>query len=114
MMQISYTKIDGDWCLRIPASMTEGLSRGQEVTVTKRDGSTKTEILGDAISIQETHTIALIATPRARAPEKNRGRRDYEQRRNGDRIYRGEANRTYHRDGTVTHRGPNGRTWTEY
>ena len=116
MLRISYAKRGDEWMLRIEGSNHERgkLNKGDQLAVTKRDGSTKTEVLGQAIDIQRDYTMALIATPKTVSRRIRQGQRDYERQRNGDRIYRGEANRTYHRDGTVTHRSPNGRAWTEY
>ena len=115
MLRVSYTKRDGEWMLKIEGSNheREKLGKGCQIRVVKRDGSEKTEILGQAVDIQRDYTIALIATPKTTRPA-TQGRRDYMRAGKG-RVYHGEPGRRYNDDGTVTHSIPgSNRTWTEY
>lgn len=64
-MTISYRKVDGAWLL---ASDTVRLESGQQVQVTKRDGSTKAETVGAYHSSNGYYFFYRIAEASAAAP----------------------------------------------
>lgn len=62
---ITYTKIGDAWGVRV----TGTAEPGAQVTVTKRDGTTKTETVDAVISTRDGISICSIRqTPRASAP----------------------------------------------
>lgn len=91
--QITYTKLhSGEWGLR-----GHGLSSGTSVTVTKRDGSRKTETVGRILwTGQDGTQLATIggsSHSHSRASSSPRTRRDgrYECEECGDYVYPGSS-----------------------